>query len=67
MARDSDVRTDRTTAQHIAQALKLQSQYGFDYARAHLLSIGVEAQLAARLLSIRYERRAPVHGQPTRP
>ncbi len=58
MTKDSDVRTDRDTAELVAQALKLQAEYGFDYARRHLLSVGVDAQLAARLLSIRYDRRA---------
>ena len=60
MARENDVRTDSNTADHIAEALGLQAQYGFDFARRYLLSLGVDAALADRLLAIRYERRAAV-------
>lgn len=60
MARENDVRTDSNTADYIAEALRLQAQYGFDFARRHLLSLGVDAALTDRLLSIRYERRAAV-------
>ena len=58
MARENDVRTDPDTAEHIAAALKLQTEYGFDVARRHLLSLGIESQLALRMLAIRYDRRA---------
>lgn len=64
MAREKDVRTDPDTAEHITQALRLQAQYGFDVARRHLLALGVDSNLAQRLLSIRYERRAAT-GQPS--
>lgn len=58
MARDNDFRTDPDTAEHIAEALKMQSEFGFDIARRHLLSLGIESQLALRMLAIRFERRA---------
>ncbi len=58
MAIDIDFRVDQDTAALVADALKLQAQYGFEFARRHLLAQGVEAQLAQRLLGIRYERRA---------
>ena len=58
MARESDYRTDRHTAEHIADALQLQAEYGFDVARRHLLARGIETQLALRLLAIRFDRRA---------
>ena len=58
MARDNDFRTDPDTAEHIAEALKMQSAFGFDIARRHLLSLGIESQFALRMLAIRYERRA---------
>lgn len=60
MAREKDVRTDTNTAGHITEALKLQTQYGYDFAQRHLLALGVDPALAIRLLSIRYERRAAV-------
>ena len=52
-----DLRNDDATAAHIADALRLQTQYGFEYACAHLQLHNVPPQLAQRLLSIRYERR----------
>ena len=58
MTHQADVRTDRNTARHIREALALQAQYGFDYAREHLLAQGIEKKLALRMLAIRYERRA---------
>ena len=60
MVREKDVRTDTNTAHYITEALALQAQYGHDFARRHLLALGVEPVLASRLLSIRYERRAAV-------
>ncbi len=58
MARESDFRTDQNTAEHIAEALQLQAQYGFDYAKRHLHLLGIETQLALRMLAMRYDRRA---------
>ena len=58
MARDSDFRSDHKTAGHIAQALHLQAQYGFDVARRHLQSMGIETEFAWRMLAIRHDRRA---------
>lgn len=52
-----DLRNDDATAAHIAAALRLQKQFGYDYACAHLRSLGVPPQLAQQLLSIRYDRR----------
>lgn len=60
MARENDIRTDTNTARHITDALTLQAQYGHDFARRHLLALGVEPALTSRLLAIRYERRAAV-------
>jgi hypothetical protein len=54
-----DLRIDEDTAAHIADALQLQLQYGYDHASAHLQSVGVNSQLAQRLLAIRYDRRGP--------
>jgi tryptophan synthase beta subunit len=53
-----DLRNDETTAGYIADALQLQVQYGFDHATHYLHAHGVNAQLAQRLLAIRYDRRA---------
>ena len=53
-----DLRIDKATAAHFIDALRLQNEYGYDYACAHLRSLGVHPQLAQRLLSIRYDRRA---------
>jgi len=52
-----DLRNDDATAAHISAALRLQTQFGYDYASAHLRSLGVQPQLAQQLLSIRYDRR----------
>lgn len=56
-----DLRNDDATAAHVAEALRLQTQFGHDYASAHLRALGVQAQLAQRLLAIRYERRSTKH------
>lgn len=52
-----DLRIDEDTAAYIADALKLQLQYGYDHACDYLKSVGVNSQLAQRLLAIRYDRR----------
>ena len=52
-----DLRIDDATAAHISDALRLQSEFGYDYACAHLRSLGVQQEMAQRLLSIRYDRR----------
>ena len=52
-----DLRIDDTTAGHIADALQLQVQYGYDHASDYLQKQGVNPQLAQRLLAIRYDRR----------
>ena len=52
-----DLRNDDATAAHITDALRLQNQFGYEYACEHLKSLGVAPQLAQRLLSIRYDRR----------
>ncbi|MES2014987.1 MAG: hypothetical protein V4484_00720 [Pseudomonadota bacterium] len=57
-----DLRNDETTAAHIAEALRLQTLYGYEYASDHLQTVGVQPQLAQRLLAIRYDRRAPGAG-----
>lgn len=62
MATDNDFRVDAGTAALLADALKLQAQYGFEFAHRHLQAQGVEAQRAQRLLAIRYERRARTNG-----
>ena len=58
MTSGTDLRSDRQTAAHIARALKLQQQCGYEYACSHLRSLGVADDLARRLLAIRYDRRA---------
>ncbi len=57
MTSRTELRNDRNTAAHIARALKLQQQCGYDYARSHLHSVGVPDDLARRLLAIRFDRR----------
>lgn len=52
-----DLRIDDTTAAHIADALRLQALYGYEQASNHLREVGVQPQLAQRLLAIRYDRR----------
>ena len=52
-----ELRNDDATAAHITDALRLQTQFGYEYACAHLKLLGVAPQLAQRLLSIRYDRR----------
>ena len=59
---DNDFRVDSGTAALLADALKLQAQFGFEYAHRHLQAQGVEAQRAQRLLAIRYDRRSRRHG-----
>lgn len=53
-----DLRIDEATAQRIADALRLQTQYGYEHARDFLHALGIDSQLAQRLLAIRYDRRA---------
>jgi hypothetical protein len=53
-----DLRNDKATAERIADALRLQTQYGYEHARAFLHELGIDAQLAQRLLAIRYDRRS---------
>lgn len=57
MTSRTELRNDGQTAAHIARALKLQQQCGYDYARSHLHSVGVPDDLARRLLSMRMDRR----------
>ena len=52
-----DLRIDDVTATHIADALRLQTEYGYQHACDHLRALGVQPQLAQRLLAIRYDRR----------
>ncbi len=59
---DNNFRVDAGTAALLSDALKLQAQYGFEFAHRHLQAQGVDAQRAQRLLAIRYDRRAPAHG-----
>ncbi len=59
--RSNDLRQDDATAAFVSDALRLQIQFGHEYASAHLRALGVQAQLAQRLLAIRYERRMSKH------
>ena len=52
-----DLRIDDVTATYIADALRLQAEYGYQHACDHLRALGVQAKLAQRLLAIRYDRR----------
>ncbi len=52
-----DLRNDEATAAHIADALRLQTEYGYERACDHLRALGIQPQLAQRLLAIRYDRR----------
>ncbi|WP_426211956.1 hypothetical protein [Massilia sp. TWP1-3-3] len=66
MTRENNFRTDQNTAEHIAEALKLQAQYSFDYAKRHVMSLGAASQLALRMLAIGYQRRARTSATGTR-
>ncbi len=63
MALDDDFRVDTGTAELLADALKLQAQYGFEFAHRHLQAQGLEAQRAQRLLAIRFDRRSRTSGR----
>ena len=52
-----DLRIDDVTATHISDALRLQTEYGYQHASDHLRALGVPPQLAQRLLALRYDRR----------
>ena len=52
-----DLRIDDVTATHISDALRLQTEYGYQHASDHLRALGVQPQLAQRLLALRYDRR----------
>lgn len=66
MKRKVDMRTDAITARHIAQALKSQAEFGYEYARVQLEALGVDTHLALALLAQQTDRRAsppvPSHG-----
>jgi hypothetical protein len=57
MNRIPDLRIDAVTARHLADALQIQAEFGYDRARSHLAQAGVEPKLSQHLLSIRYDRR----------
>lgn len=67
MTSRTELRNDRQTAAHIARALKLQQQCGYDYARSHLHSVGVPDDLARRLLAMRVDRRQAAPHTSTQP
>lgn len=58
MKRKVDMRTDAITARHIAQALKTQAEFGYEYARVQLEALGVDSHLALALLAQQTDRRA---------
>lgn len=57
MQNKSDLRQDLSTAEHIAHALTLQSQLGFEHALYYLEKVGIDPELARHLLAIRFDRR----------
>lgn len=54
-----DLRDTGPTAAYISDALRLQAQFGHDHAAEYLKSLGVDSDLAHRMLGIRYDRRRP--------
>ena len=62
MKRTNDMRSDAKTAAHLSQALRLQSQFGHERAYSYLRALGVDAQLAQRVLAVRFERRRSALG-----
>ena len=52
-----DLRGDAATAAHISAALRLQAQFGHERAYGYLLAHRISAQLALRVLAVRFERR----------
>jgi len=62
MANTLERRGDFLTSEHIAHALRLASQYGYDRARRHMEQSGVSDELARHMLLIRYDRRGASGG-----
>lgn len=59
MKRIIDLRNEGPTAAYISDALRLQALFGHEHACDYLKSLGVDTQLAQRVLEIRYDRRRP--------
>lgn len=57
MQNNPDLRQDASTAGHVAHALTIQSQFGFEHAFHYLKEAGIDSELARRLLAIRFDRR----------
>lgn len=53
------VRRDAETAEAVSRAMKILAEYGYIRARAFFNEAGVRADLAERMLLIRYDRRRP--------
>lgn len=60
MERIIELRKEGPTAGYITDALRLQAQCGHEYALNFLKALGVERELAQRLLALRYDRRRPL-------
>jgi len=59
MKRIIELRDEGPTAAYISDALRLQAQFGHEHAADFLRALGVECNLARRMLAIRYDRRRP--------
>jgi hypothetical protein len=59
MKRIIELRDEGPTAAYISDALRLQAQFGHEHAADYLKALGVERELAQRMLGIRYDRRRP--------
>lgn len=59
MNRIMDLRDEGPTAAYISDALRLQAEFGHEHACDYLKALGVDTQLAKRVLAIRYDRRRP--------
>lgn len=59
MKRIIELREEGPTAAYISDALRLQAQFGYEHASDYLKALGVDTELAQRMLGIRYDRRRP--------
>ncbi len=59
MKRIIELREDGPTAAYVSDALRLQAQFGYEHAADYLRALGVDTELAQRMLGIRYDRRRP--------
>ena len=58
MVESMDLRKDAITAARVREALHLQREFGYEYARKYLQAMGVNRVLALQVLARRVDRRA---------